>query len=141
VLQDVDGGNGGLLLAQAATLPQAGMLQSLSFYAVTAAGNLRLGIYDSKGTGGRPRHLLAQTAAFAVQPGWNTHAVLTFTTLPAGTYWLAYAPSSSGLEFPVDQGSGACLWARRSFQGMPSTFPTIIGMNPCHWSFYGSVRP
>ena len=39
VLSDTDKGNANLLLTQAATLSQAGTLQSLSFYVRTAAGN------------------------------------------------------------------------------------------------------
>jgi len=64
VFVDTDGDNGGLLLVQDAQLTQMGTIQSLSFYVVTAEGQLRLALYDAKGTNGNPRNLLAQTAPF-----------------------------------------------------------------------------
>src|SRR5258708_29241574 len=48
-LPGTDSGNAGLLLRQAATLTQAGTLQSLSFCVTTPAGQLRLGLYDNAG--------------------------------------------------------------------------------------------
>lgn len=79
ILPGADNGNANLLVAQAATLTQGGTLQSLSFYVTTAAGNLRLGIYDASGPGGGPGALLASTASFAPASGWNT--VLTTSSL------------------------------------------------------------
>lgn len=60
MFNEPDSGNGNLLLAQDAVLSQPGTLQSLSFY-VTAAGRLRLGLYDATGPGGGPgaRHRTA----------------------------------------------------------------------------------
>ncbi|MEK7138619.1 MAG: hypothetical protein AAB799_00365, partial [Patescibacteria group bacterium] len=49
ILPADDSGNGNLLLAQSTTLSQTATIQSLSFYVTTAAGNLRLGIYDATG--------------------------------------------------------------------------------------------
>src|SRR5580704_3027092 len=60
VLPTTDGGNANLLIAQPATLSTAATIQSLSFYVLTAAGNLRLGIYDSTGPSGGPGALKAQ---------------------------------------------------------------------------------
>ena len=132
VLADTDGGNGGLLLAQAAVLTQDGTLTSLSFYARTAAGQLRLGVYNAAG------QIVVQTAAFTPVVGWNTQAVGQVPVV-AGNYWLAYTPSSSNLTFPVDQGNGSCRWVSRTFQAMPPTFPAVSGSNPCHWSFYATL--
>jgi uncharacterized repeat protein (TIGR01451 family) len=90
-------GAGSLLIAQKAELPQAAVIQSLSFYAAEAAGRLRLGIYNNGYDG--PQTLLTQTDEFAPAAGWNTVSVQTPIPLPAGTYWLAFLPESNDLEF------------------------------------------
>ena len=93
-----DGGNGNLLIAQQATLTQAATLQSLSFYVMNAAGNLRLGIYDATGPGGGPGSKKAETNSFVPVLGWNTVDATPQVTLPPGTYWLAYLASSDNLR-------------------------------------------
>ena len=104
VLTTADGGNGNLLLAQTATLSQTATIQSLSFYVTAAAGNLVLGIYDS--VNGAPGQLLASSGAFTPVVGWNTQPTTKPVALAAGTYWLAYLPSNSGLSFVIGSGSG-----------------------------------
>ena len=98
-----DSGNGNLLLAQIAKLAQAATIQSLSFYVTAASGNLILGIYDASGPNGGPGALKASTASFTPTTGWNTAKVVTPVSLPAGTYWLAYLPSSNALGFRENQ--------------------------------------
>src|SRR5262249_45414856 len=99
VLPGYDDGNGNLLVAQQATLGQPATIQSLSFYVTAAAGNLVLGIYDATGPGGGPGVKKAETAAFAPVVGWSNANVTTPVSLPAGSYWLAYLPSSNALAF------------------------------------------
>src|SRR6185312_17134232 len=94
---NADSNNGNLLLAQKAVLTQTAVAQSMSFYVTKAAGNLVLGIYGNAGSG--PGTLLATTASFATVRGWNTHLVISPVRLSAGTYWLAYLPSSNSLGF------------------------------------------
>ena len=54
ILSIDDNQNSNLLLAQQTTLGQSATIQTLSFYVTTAAGKLRLGIYDASGPGGGP---------------------------------------------------------------------------------------
>jgi hypothetical protein len=99
VLTGGDSQNANLLLAQSAALAQAETVQSLSFYVAGAGGNLIMGIYDATGPKGGPGALKASTASFTPKTGWNTANVVTPVTLAAGTYWLAYLPSSGALSF------------------------------------------
>lgn len=138
ILTTGDSGNANFLLAQNATLPSAGSLQSISFYVTTAAGQLRLGVYTD--ASGVPGTLVAQTAAFTPVVGWNTVA-LTSSSLSAGTYWLAYAPSSNSLAFKVIGTGGLSKWKNiGSFAAMPSTFPTGLSGANGHWSFYATLN-
>jgi Domain of unknown function (DUF4082) len=141
VLTNGDGGNGNLLAAQAATLPEPATIESLSFYVTTAGGNLILGIYDDSGPSAGPGLLLAQTASFTpVSNQWNTQGVLKPVMLPAGNYWLAYLPSSNALSFVKQNNSGSCLYQPYNFAAMPSTFSTAsASCTPTTWSFYASV--
>ena len=75
LLPNTDSGNGGLILAQKATLNQAATLQSISFYIVRSSGALRLGLYDASGMGGNPGAKLAEIPAFTPVAGWNTVTV------------------------------------------------------------------
>jgi len=107
ILSGDDSGNGNLLLAQQTTLSTTATLQSLSFYVTSAAGNLRLGVYDSSGPGGGPGTKKAETNSFTPTTGWNTANVITPVSLPPGTYWLAYLPSDSNLHFRLDYSGSA----------------------------------
>ena len=105
ILSVTDGNNGNRLVAQRATLSQTATIQSLSFYIVTASGNLRLGIYDATGPGGGPGAKKAETASITPTTGWNT-ANVTPVSLPPGTYWLAYLPSINSLKFKGESSGG-----------------------------------
>ncbi len=132
-LPGTDSGNAGLLLRQAATLAQAGTLQSLSFCVTTPAGQMRLGFYDNAG------NIIVQTQAFTPVAGLNTVPVGQ-VPIPAGSYFLAHEPSNGGVAYPVDQASGSCQWANMpTFGAMPATFPSIAGSNPCHWGLSATL--
>jgi hypothetical protein len=137
ILAGDDSGNGNLLIGQTATLSQAATLQSLSFYVRTASGNLRLGVYDATGPSGGPGALKAQTASFVPTTGWNTQSV-TPVTLPAGTYWLMYFPSTNALHFN-DGAGGSYKYANLTFTSMPATYPAVNGSGAAHWSFYATL--
>jgi hypothetical protein len=142
VLSFADGGNGNLLAAQNVTLSQPATIQSLSFYVTQASGNLILGIYDASGPNGGPGTLKAQTNSFIPVTGWNTANVITPVSLPAGTYWLAYLPSSNNLALVKGLTSGV---SERNysypFGALPATFSTSPNSDPYHWSFYATLNP
>jgi len=138
ILPELDAGNGDLLVAQQTSLAQGATLQSLSFYVEAAAGKLRLGVYDATGPGGGPGAKKAETAEITPTAGWNTANVTAPIALPAGTYWLAYFPSDSGLEFRKDM-TGAGRWFPQPYGPMPATFPTAPGGDTVHWSFFATL--
>ena len=142
VLSGGDSGNGNLLLAQSATLAQAATVQSLSFYVTAASGKLILGIYDATGPNGGPGALKASTASFSPVTGWNTANVITPVSLTAGSYWLAYLPSSNGLGFRKTNASGNCEMYGHKFGSLPSKFSASPNScTPTTWSFYATLTP
>jgi glucose/arabinose dehydrogenase/PKD repeat protein len=141
VFGGVDSGNGNLLLVQDAVLSQTATIQSLSFNVLTAAGSLRLGIYDATGPSGGPGALKAQTNSFVPVVGWNTRNVITPVSLSAGNYWLAYFPSSSSLAFATNFSIGSYKAASLAFGSMPATFPASASSGTTHWSLYGTLTP
>ncbi len=138
VLPSGDSGNGNHIYAQQAGLAQDGTLQSLSFYVTSAAGKLRLAVYDSSGAGGGPGALKAQTAEITpVANSWNT-APVPSVNLTAGYYWLAYLPSDNGLGFRVASG-GPYKGYAYPYAAPPATFDPSAGSGPSHWSFYATL--
>ena len=140
VLSTADNGNGNLLVAQKATLPVTAVLQSMSFYVTNAAGKLRLGVYDSSGPGGGPGNKVAETAEISPVNGWNT-ATTSPTVLAAGTYWLAYFPSSSSLAFVKNPNGTGGRYYSLPYGPLPSTFSTTPSSTQSHWSFYATLQP
>jgi hypothetical protein len=138
ILAATDSGNANQILATQTTLSTTATLQSMSFYVDTAAGQLRLGVYDATGPSGGPGAKKAETAAFTPVTGWNTQAVVTPVSLAAGTYWLAYLPSSNSLTFR-DAGNGNTKTMAFTFGAMPATFSTTPGSCTCHWSLYANL--
>lgn len=138
ILDSEDSGNRDLLLAQQATLTQAGTLESLSFYVTTAGGQLRLGVYDASGPGGGPGIKKAETSAFTPGVGWNTRAVTTPVLLQAGTSWLAYFPSRNRLA-SRKQLTASARYYRLTFGPMPTTFSTSPSAEAVHWSLYATL--
>jgi hypothetical protein len=141
VLTTGDSENGNLLVAQEASLSQSATMQSMSFYVTAAAGELVLGIYDATGPSGGPGTLVAQTAAFAPEVGWNVAATTTIPTLAAGNYWLAYFPSSGALSFEKQNNSGNCQYYSLQFNStLPQTFSrTSNNCTPTTWSLYATL--
>ena len=144
VFPAADSGNGNLLIAQRATLTQQATLTALSFYVDSAAGQLRLSVYDASGAGGGPGKLVAETGAFTTvmtADGWNTKPVVTQVKLNPGTYWLAYHPASNNLVFRKNDASNGCVIVSRTFGAPPATFPSA-GQNviSTQWSFYATFE-
>jgi hypothetical protein len=141
VLSTADSGNGNILAAQNATLSQPATINSLSFYVTQTSGNLVLGIYDANGPNGGPGALQAQTNSFPPVTGWNTANVITPVSLPAGTYWLAYLPSSSNLAFVKGLTSGiSSRYYSYQFGALPAQFSTSPSSDPYHWSFDATLN-
>jgi hypothetical protein len=138
ILGSDDGGNGNLLLAQSATLSQSAALQSMSFYVTTAAGNLRLAVYDATGPSGGPGAKVAETSEITTTTGWDTAPTTTHPTLNAGTYWLAYLPSSNSLGMKVAS-TGSEKHYGFTYGVMPNTFSTTPTSGTAHWSLYASL--
>ena len=135
-----DSANGNLLSAQIAKLSKTATVQSLSFYVTAASGNLILGIYDASGPSGGPGALKASTASFAPTKGWNTAKVRTPVSLAAGSYWLAFLPSSNALGFLKMNKTGNCKYYSYSFGSLPGKFSTSpVSCNPATWSFYATL--
>jgi GH18 family chitinase/chitodextrinase len=139
ILDGDDSGNANLLLAQSAALSQTATLQSLSFYVTSAAGKLRLGVYDASGPGGGPGAKKAETAQITPVAGWNTANVITPVALSPGNYWLAYFPSHNGLGFRVTNASGIFAYSSLAYGAMPATFSTSPTTAAGHWSFYATL--
>jgi hypothetical protein len=140
ILATADSGNSNLLLAQNATLAQSATIQSISFYVTTAAGNLRLGIYDATGPNAGPGTKKAETNSFVPVAGWNTANVIAPVLLAAGNYWLAYLPSSDGLGFERAAVAGtSAVYYAYPFTAMPGTFGTSLSSTTSHWSLYATL--
>jgi chitodextrinase len=133
-----DSGNGNLLVSQQVTLSQAATVQSLSFYVTTAAGKLRLGIYDASGPGGGPGGKVAETAEMTPVTGWNTAPVTAPIALSPGTYWLAYLASTNSLSFRKTS-NGAARYYAFTYGVMPSLFSAAPTSDVVHWSFYATL--
>jgi hypothetical protein len=140
VLSMPDSGNANLLLAQSVSLRQTATIESLSFYVGSPAGNLRLGIYDASGSSGTPGNKIAETAELTPVTGWNTANVSSPVSLAAGSYWLAYLPSSNDLQFRRS-GSGTYVYCNLNYGPMPNTFCTPLVSGKDHWSFYATLQP
>ena len=136
----IDSGNGNLMVAQSATLSKTGTVRSMSFYVSQAAGSLRLGLYDASGPGGGPGTKKAETNAITPVVGWNTVNIVTPVALPAGTYWLAYLPSSSSLRFLLDIRSGHMAYYSYPYGVMPATFSKSPASGISQWSFYATFN-
>jgi hypothetical protein len=135
-----DNSNANLILAQQATLSQSASIQSLSFYVTTAAGKLRLGIYDATGPSGGPGAKLAETAELTPTTGWNSATTTAHPTLSAGSYWLAYAPSDNNLAFKKSLTSSVQSSIYNFTYGpLPASVSTPTRTTSSHWSFYATL--
>jgi hypothetical protein len=140
----LDSGNANLLPAQGPyMLAQAGIIQSLSFWVVTPAGQLLLGLYDAgPNKDCRGGNLIGQTNAFKpTQKSWNTHPVVSKVSVPVGWYCLAYLASDNGLSFRKGyNGVPEVNYPWDFSQGLPSQFAANpSGGDGAHWMFYASL--
>lgn len=128
------------LIAYSATLSQSGTIQTFSFYVTTAAGSLRLGIYDDSGPSGGPGTKLAETNSITPIVGWNTANVVTPVLLSPDTYWLAYVNSNSSFSFRKTSSAGlSARFYSFTFGTLPTTFSASPGSSTENWSFYATL--
>jgi hypothetical protein len=120
-----DNNNANLIMTQEAPLPYASVIRSLSVYVNTAAGHLRLGIYDATGSGGNAGTLMATTNSFVPTTGWNTANVVTPVTLAAGYYWLAWATDSNSANVAGTGNSGTQNDYSHTYGAFPSTLGAV----------------
>ncbi len=115
----------GQVHAHEVTMPEDGMVDSISIYAKD--GIARMGIYTDKGTA--PGNLIVETGQVPLTSAyaWQTGTVPA-TFLPAGDYWVA-AFTSAGSTFKYnDQNSSpqaTALWRRFSFDGTSGLPPVL----------------
>jgi len=133
-----DNGNSTVIQATQTTVAVTGTLESLSFYVPPggAAGNLVLGVYSNSSS--KPGTLLATTASFAAVAGWNTQPVTSPVSLTAGTYWLAFQPSSDSL---VDArvNTTASYYKTHTYGSLPASFGTGTSQS-YQPSFFGTLN-
>jgi hypothetical protein len=140
ILDNDDSGNSNMVVAQSAALAQPATIKSLTFHVTTVAGNLRLGIYDATGPNDGPGQLKAETNEINPVAGWNTANVQTPVALPAGGYWLAYAPSDAGLGYKrAGDGTGDYAIMQQPYGPLPATFTDMPDTGNDHWSFYATL--
>jgi len=97
-------------------------------------------VYDATGPGGGPGNLKASTASFTPVKGWNTQNVTFQTLIPAGTYWLAYLPSSNSLSFLRTSTGPIYYYTLNSAYPFPASFAASTATKGLTtWSFYASL--
>jgi hypothetical protein len=133
-----DSENGNVLVAQEVTLDRSATLLRLSFFVTSAAGKLRLGLYDASGAGGLPGRKLAETNEIVpVAESWN-EATVPSALLAAGRYWLAYLASDSLLHFRRAD-AGRAAYGPYPYGPMPTTFVASPGTAAWIWSFTATL--
>ncbi len=138
ILSTDDYYDGNYLQAQQTSLGQSATVQTLSMYVTRVAGKLRLGIYDATGPKGGPGAKKAETNEITPVVGWNTASVIAPVLLPAGSYWLAYVPSSNSLHLRWTN-TGTSMYFSYPYGPMPQTFSTQTSGLTNHWSFYATL--
>ena len=141
ILGTDDSNNADQIIAQQATTTIPANIQSLSFYVSTAAGNLRLGVYDATGPGSGPGNKLAETNGFVPVVGWNTVSVTAPVYLPAGTYWIAFLSDNNGMHNWMGTPAQAryCYYGTAYAGGLPDPFSASPTCNNFHGSFYATL--
>lgn len=97
-----------LILGPCLYCPIDGEVVDVSVLVLTAAGNIRVGIYADNGTG-TPGALLGESASTAAVAGWMTIALTAPAALDAGdSFWIATLCDDNGLETSqeVDDNAG-----------------------------------
>ena len=122
------------------TLSVSGIVLSISIYVASgAAGNILLGIYDNTGAAGQAGTLLASCPSTAITNGWNTIPVSAQATLPIGTYWFAFTPSSTAPVFGTETAAGFTQFKSGLTYTMPGTAPTFTSNTTQSFGMYATL--
>ena len=135
--QDDSGENA--VVAQRIVLSQAAVIESMSFYVTTAAGKMRMGIYNDNND--NPGTLHASTAEFTPVVGWNNQNVQTPITLPAGTYWLAFLNDNDALHARsgwTGDGSNSGRYYDYTYGDLPATFSASAQSGDFQFSLFAT---
>jgi hypothetical protein len=125
-----DSGNDDTLIAGPCTFsPDGGEVSEVFLLVITAAGNVRVGIYADNGSG-TPAALLGQSASTPAVAGWMTIGLLAPAVIPAGSsFWIATLCDDDGLvtsqEVDDNAGRGTELdqIVAQAFGALPNPFP------------------
>ncbi len=107
------------------TLSAAATATGISVYLETASGQVEMAVYYDNGSH-FPGNLLVQTGSqTAVANAWNTFS-LSNVSMPAGTYWLGVALSTTGNNIPGDVTSGETAYNTQgyTFGSLSNPYPT-----------------
>jgi hypothetical protein len=123
------------------TMPQDGILQSVSIYLAAAqtSGNGLLGVYsDNAGT---PNSLLATTATYTMAAGWNTVSTTTNPTITSGTkIWIAGVGVGHAMVIEYDAAGGTFKYDTCACSTLPATF-TVTATNANISFGYATFNP
>lgn len=125
-----DSGNADTLIAGPCILsPDGGEITEVFLLVITAAGNVRVGIYADNGTG-TPGALLGQSASTPAVAGWMTIGLVAPAVIPTGSsFWIATLCDNNGLETSqeVDDNAGRGTEldqiVAHAFGALPDPFP------------------
>jgi hypothetical protein len=111
------------------TLAVAGTVTKIGIYLATAAGNVRLAIYDDDGASNYPGTLMVETASTAASNGWLDISV-TATYLAAGNWWVMENIDSAAcsIHWTASTGGTTCYKAY-DFGAMPNPFGACTSYN------------
>lgn len=133
----IDSGNTNTAIGSKFTNATTGNVVSLSMYITTVAGQLNLGIYEDNGFNA-PHTKIAETGLFTPTTGWNTVSIGTPVAVTPGSYWLAFAGTDGGLEYPAFFAAPGYF----NTSSLPGEIPvswTSVGGGSAHWAIYASV--
>lgn len=147
--------NGGAINDQAVgskyTLSEAGEISKLTVYignqgAGHGACNIRCGIYDDNGSGGKPSTLLGSTSAAAISDnqalGWVDCMFSSPLALDAGNYYLVVQgdTNADGTQLYADLSSGVLYYLEDSYSnGLVNPAPSSVTLgtgNVCIYATY-----
>lgn len=119
--------NGTLRVCKFTGLTSGDIISTVAFNVATAAGNIRVKVYQDDGTSGAPSTLLAESGSIAVGgTGIQTFALTTPATVPAsGNVWVGFETDSATLS--LYRTTGLTSGTTRTVTHVYGTGPTPFG--------------
>jgi hypothetical protein len=115
-----DGGDSGVIFANAITSSASGTLQSIGFNIQVADGNGRVAIYDN--TAAPNQVLLGESSSLALISGWNNFPMPAVTITTGHTYYLAFQIDSATAHPYVQSGTGSNYKETYSYNTFPDPY-------------------